>query len=294
MNHDTQITQLPDGRQLAYAEFGSPTGLPIIYCHGFPGSRLEAHLFDEPARRHNLRMIAPDRNGLGLSDPYPGRGFLDWASDMDALADNLEIERFFLIGISGGGPYAMAYAHHSAYRLNGISLVCPLGPLNQPALLKAMRWPAQINFRPIHNTLWFSNLAFRLAVVPLAQRWPQLIYQVLLSMVPSQDMSVLNLPQVRETIIASLRESIRQGGEGVLEETRIYTEPWGFDPAGIALPVQLWHGVADDTVPILHSHLLSMRLPNCQTHFIEDESHFSLPIKWMDKILAQLIAERII
>ncbi|MCG8093020.1 MAG: alpha/beta hydrolase, partial [Candidatus Thiodiazotropha endolucinida] len=108
MAHETKLVKLPDSRHLAYAEYGDPEGVPAIYLHGFPGSRLEARLFDLPARQHGLRVIAPDRNGLGLSDPKPGRRLIEWAVDVEALADNLKLERFFLIGISGGGPYALA------------------------------------------------------------------------------------------------------------------------------------------------------------------------------------------
>ncbi|MGD9169578.1 MAG: alpha/beta hydrolase [Candidatus Thiodiazotropha sp.] len=285
MNREANLVQLPDGRQLAYAEYGNPQGMPTIYCHGFPGSRLEARLFDIPARRHNLRVIAPDRNGLGLSDPKPGRRLIDWAVDVEALADILQIDRFFLIGISGGGPYATACAHRLADRLIGFTLVCPLGPLDNPTLLAAMRWPAQINFRSIRDTPWLSNLSFRFAVIPLAQLSPGWIYQIMLGLAPAPDVAVLNRQQVRTAIIASLREAIRQGADGVLQEMALYTQPWGFDLSGITLAVQLWHGTADDTVPLLHGRTLAEHLPDCTIQVIEGEGHFSLPIDHMEQIL---------
>jgi pimeloyl-ACP methyl ester carboxylesterase len=290
---ESKIVKLPDGRRLGYAEYGDPQGAPAFYCHGFPGSRLEALLFDQPARQHKLRVIAPDRNGLGLSDPKPGRQLLDWAADVEALADLLEIDRFFLIGISGGGPYATACAYQLADRLNGFTLVCPLGPLDQPALLNAMRWHAQINFRSIRMTPWLSQLSFRFAVVPFAQHWPQWIYQMMLGFAPAADRAVLTHPRIRAAITASLSEAVRQGADGVLQEMALYTRPWGFDPAKIDLPVQLWHGTADETVPLLHGRTLAEQLANCDIHMVEGEGHFSLPIEQMDRILQQLIAKRI-
>ncbi|MEW8285092.1 MAG: alpha/beta hydrolase [Candidatus Thiodiazotropha endolucinida] len=289
---ETKLVKLPDSRHLAYAEYGDPEGVPAIYLHGFPGSRLEARLFDLPARQHGLRVIAPDRNGLGLSDPKPGRRLIEWAVDVEALADNLKLERFFLIGISGGGPYALACAHKCAERLEGLTLVCPLGPLDQPALLEAMRWPAKINFRSIRDTPWLSNISFRFSVIPLTQLWPQWIYQIMLGMAPPPDVAVLNRPTVRKAITASIREAVRQGADGVLQEMSLYTQPWGFDPAEITIPIQLWHGTADKTVPILHGLTLAERLPECEMHIVDGEGHFSLPIDSMEKIQRQLIGSR--
>ncbi|MES9971653.1 MAG: alpha/beta hydrolase [Candidatus Thiodiazotropha sp.] len=292
MNRETNLVKLPDGRQLAYAEYGDPEGMPTIYCHGFPGTRLEARLFDLPARQFKLRVIAADRNGLGLSDPKPGRQLMDWAADVEALADILEIERFFLIGVSGGGPYALACAHQCKHRLNGLTLICPLGPLDQPALLDAMRWPAQINFRSIRHTPWMSNLSFRFAVIPLAQLWPQWIYQAMLGFAAAPDVPVLNRSNVRTAITASIHEAIRQGADGVLHEMALYTQPWRFDLAEIDIPIQIWHGSADETVPILHGHTLAESLPQGELHIVEGDGHFSLPIDRMQQIQEQLIVNR--
>ncbi len=282
--------ELPDGRRLAYAEYGDPEGEPILYCHGFPGSRLEARLFHNPAQKHGLRVISADRCGLGGSDPKPGRRLLDWAADAEALMDRLGIGRFFVVGVSGGGPYATACAHRCRTRLNGVTLVCPLGPLDRPDLLHAMRWYAQINFRSIRALPHLMDLTYRYSIIPLAQTWPQWIYQMMLGMAVAPDAAVLKRPQVRSVITRSLREAIRQGADGILREMKLYTEPWDFDPSEIALPVQLWHGTADQTVPILHSQTLAELLPDCTTHFIEGEGHFSLPFDHMELILVQLLA----
>lgn len=291
MNRQANLLKLADGRQLAYAEFGDPQGIPIVYCHGFPGSRLEAGLFHIPACRHKLRVIAPERNGLGLSDPKPGRRLIDWAEDVETLVDSLGIERFFLIGVSGGGPYASACAHRLAGRLDGFTLVCPLGPLDHPGLLEAMHWPAQLNFRSIRLTPWLSNLSFRFGLIPLAQHSPQWIYQMMLGIAPAIDADVLRRPEVRSVITASLREAIRQGADGVLQEMALYTQPWGFDLAEIKLPTHIWHGTADITVPLLHGRTLAERLHDCTLHVVEGEGHFSLPVDHLEQILGQLIPD---
>ncbi|MES9990895.1 MAG: alpha/beta hydrolase [Candidatus Thiodiazotropha sp.] len=293
MNREANVVTLPDGRRLAYAEYGDPRGLPTIYCHGFPGSRLEARILDRPALQCKLRVIAPDRNGLGLSDPKPGRTLLDWAADVEALTDSLEIERFFLIGVSGGGPYATACAYRLKKRLNGVTLVCPLGPLDQPGLLDAMRWPAKINFQSIRNTPLLSHFSFRFALIPLVQLSPQWIYQIMLNLAPAADATVLNRAGIRSAITSSLHETVRQGAEGVLQEMDIYTRPWGFDLAEVTIPIQLWHGTADETVPILHGQTLAAGLVDCEFNIMQSEGHFSLPFDHMEQIQQQLIANRL-
>ena len=108
MRGDCRLCELPDGRRLAYAQWGDLLGMPVFYCHGFPGSRLEAHLGDAAARRLGIRLIAPDRPGFGESTLQPHRRLSDWPDDLIALADSLELDRFHLLGVSGGGPYALA------------------------------------------------------------------------------------------------------------------------------------------------------------------------------------------
>jgi pimeloyl-ACP methyl ester carboxylesterase len=97
---------LPDGRVLAWAEAGSPTGFPFFMFHGFPGSRMEARGLEDIGHRHNLRVICPERPGYGLSTFQPGRRLLDWPADVQFLARHLEMERYSILGGSGGGPYA--------------------------------------------------------------------------------------------------------------------------------------------------------------------------------------------
>jgi pimeloyl-ACP methyl ester carboxylesterase len=155
-----------------------------------------------------------------------------------------------------------------------------------------MRWPAQINFRSIRDTPWLSQLGFRFAIIPLAQLSPGWIYQLMLGFAPPPDVTVLNRQPVRRTIVASLGEAIRQGADGVLQEMALYTQSWGFDLSGITLPVQLWHGTADDTVPLLHGRTLAKQLPDCTIHVIEGEGHFSLPVNHMERILLQMIDHR--
>ena len=119
---------LPTGRRLAWAEFGAAAGVPIIYCHGFPGSRLEPAFADRTASSVGARLIAIDRPGFGASDACPGRTILGWPDDVRDLADHLELDAFRVLGVSGGAPYALACAYRLEPRVHSVALVSGLGP----------------------------------------------------------------------------------------------------------------------------------------------------------------------
>ena len=147
MDEQRQIT-LPDGRLLCFAEYGDPAGFPVVVGHGNPGSRLGCRPLIGRSYAFGVRVIAPDRPGVGGSDPLNGRSLLDWASDVRVLADTLDIDRFSTIGISGGAPFALACAWCLPDRVSAVGVVSGGLPINgaaqasgitvRPCLLVAM------------------------------------------------------------------------------------------------------------------------------------------------------------
>src|SRR5215831_6622757 len=135
--HENSTVILADGRRIGYAEWGDADGRPLLYFHGWPGSRLEGRLGAEAARASGVRLVALDRPGMGLSDRLPRRRLIDWPSDVAAVADALGLRRFAVLGISGGGPYAVACARMLADRLIGVGVVSSLAPMDAPGVTAA-------------------------------------------------------------------------------------------------------------------------------------------------------------
>jgi pimeloyl-ACP methyl ester carboxylesterase len=124
----TNVLTLPDNRRLAYAEFGKPDGHPVFHFHGSPSSRLEPLLLgDDVFSQLGLRIIAPDRPGMGQSDFQPDRGFSDWSDDVVFLADALGLDKFSILGISGGCGYVAACAAKVPERLHSAVIVLAHG-----------------------------------------------------------------------------------------------------------------------------------------------------------------------
>jgi pimeloyl-ACP methyl ester carboxylesterase len=286
---DPQFCALPDGRRLAYAEWGSTGGTPVLYCHGFPGSRLEARLADVVSQRLGIRLIAPDRPGLGASEPSVDRRLRDWPGDLAVLADHLGLARFHLLGVSGGGPYALACAEALADRLLGVSIVCGLGALNDSDAVTGMGWPERLGIRFYQSLPGVADWVYGRLVGPLFHAHPEAIYQIMTSHVPPADRAVLASPETRNSILASFTEAFRQGGEGAAQELGIYTRPWDIDLRRIRMPVQLWHGEADSVVPVSMGRTQAAALPDCDARFLPDEGHFSLIVRHMASILGRLI-----
>jgi pimeloyl-ACP methyl ester carboxylesterase len=146
---DTTL-RLRDGRSLGYLDIGEVGTPPVILFHGSPGSRLDAfYLPSDELAATGVRMLAPDRPGLGRSDPRPRQSFREGVADAAGLADALGLEKFAVIGVSGGGPYAAACAEWLPERLTAAALVSGVGPSTLPGsppawarLATCSRWPA--------------------------------------------------------------------------------------------------------------------------------------------------------
>ncbi len=277
---------LVDGRRLGYAEYGAVAGRPVFYFHGFPGSRLEAGLADGAAARLGIRLIAVDRPGYGRSDDQPGRRLGDWPADVASLADALGLKRFGILSVSGGAPFALACAAALPERVELLSLVCPLGHLGDPELSRQLPWPLRsalsVSQRFSGFSRWLGGGLLRLTC-----RYPEGVLRALLLGAPPEDRAIFRDAGIFPAMVQSLREALSQKGRGVSADMAIYRAAWCFPLPELDLPVRLWHGTADRTVPrVLVDHLVAS-LAQCRSRLIPDEGHFSLPLRYMGEILAE-------
>src|SRR5262245_1279732 len=107
------------GRELAYTDMGPANGPCVFFFHGAPMSRLHLVPLEPEFAARGLRVVSPDRPSYGRSSPQPGRSLRDWAGDVAALADALEIDRFHVAGHSSGGAYALVCAAELDERVTG-------------------------------------------------------------------------------------------------------------------------------------------------------------------------------
>jgi pimeloyl-ACP methyl ester carboxylesterase len=276
---------LGDGRRLGYAQYGRPDGEPLFYFHGHPGSRLEARLAHSAAATAGLRVIALDRPGYGLSDQRPGRTITDWPADVAAAADLLDITRFFVAGVSGGGPYALACAWRLPGRVNRAAVISGVGPYQVPGITHGMRWQNQVGFRLGSRWPALSRALMRSMQRGITGR-PEPTIEALARAMSLSDARVVRRPDVRDVLIADISEAFRQGIDGAAWDIVLLGRPWGFPLSEIGTEVHLWQGEADTLVPPAMGRYQAEQLPNCHFRLLPGEGHLLIIDRMPDLIEA--------
>ncbi|PCJ94798.1 MAG: hypothetical protein COA50_10415 [Flavobacteriaceae bacterium] len=280
---------LKDGRTLAYAEYGDPDGLPMFYFHGGQESRLSSNFMDSTANSLNIRIIAPERPGIGLSSFQKDRSFLNYPNDIAQLANHLGIATFSVFGLSGGSPHVLACAYVFPERLQKIAIVSGTAPHNYKGKLKGMWFPVKL----IH---WFANSKkdknlrgfIKNDYEALAQK-PEKRLKQLQRFLPKPDRELLKAkPQYGIDFIKGSLESYRQGTDAVVQEWKLYVADWGFAIKEIEPKINLWYGDKDKMTPKYRGLHLHKLLPNSKLHLLEDEGHFSLLRNHLEAILMEL------
>lgn len=280
-NHNGIVTV--NGKKLAFAEYGDRDGFPVFYFHGFPGSRLEGRLlgFDDAGKKAGVKFYCPDRPGMGLSDYQPNRRLTDWPADIAGIADSLGIGKFSVIGLSGGGPYALAAARLIPGRLHRVAVVSGMVPYEYPGAehdisMSVPRLPVTLR-KP---AAWLFRMGTMHASYKIARQF--------LNVLPGEDQAFL-FPRSRlKGLLEDYREGFRQGIQGYLHEAGIYRNNWGFSLSAINTPVYVWHGKPDRNVGIERARKLAESIPGCQAGYFPDEGHFSLIGNHLTLILSQL------
>jgi len=269
----SRVYRLASGRRIGYAEYGDLDGWPVIALHGTPGSRFMFALTDSAARAQGLRVIAPERPGYGLSDAHHVDTLAETAGDLEALADGLGLDRFALIGVSGGGPHAVAAAALLKARILRLAPVGPVGPIAECG--------KQIRMSHLHRLI-FTRMApsphaagaFFSGLRALVDWAPGVAYRLLMQRVTASDHEVLHHPEVRANLQAAIKEGLRTGVEGPLQDLRLYCGHWNLPLAEIDVPAIMWQGSEDTIVPADAAYHLAGALPDCRLEAIEGAGHY--------------------
>jgi pimeloyl-ACP methyl ester carboxylesterase len=288
MKGEGQILRRRNGAVIAFSEYGDPRGAPIFFCHGWPSSRTMAELADEAARNLGLRIISPDRPGIRDSNFDPNRTLLDWPPLLRELAAHLQIDKFKILGISGGAPYAFAAAWMIPEQIEAIAVVSGAPPI--------ANLQDRTGLLPLHNRLLalrqsrpgLLRFLFHVARPFASVKVPIRVRPLLLKILQPCDADVLRETESFEACFESARQAWRSSVAGVMIDAEIYAQPWGFALEEVRVPVRLWHGTKDRTFSFRLAEEIAARLPNCEFHLIDGAGHFSLPIRYTREILADL------
>jgi len=235
----------------------------------------------QAAARRGIRLIAVDRPGYGRSDRCAGGTLLDYAGDVAGIAEIIGLDRFAVLGTSGGGCYALACATRLGSRLTRVGVVSGIGSLRTPGSLSGMAPVNRWIFR-----LARSSPALVGVVLPRMVRrsLSQLQAHVAAGTSPTPSIP----PAVLPLVVADLAEAIRQGGAGIVFDAANLWRPWGFPLTQITVPTHLWHGDADNLAPAELGRLIADAIPNCEATFYPGEGHAEPLTLHADEIMAAM------
>ncbi|WP_418001751.1 alpha/beta fold hydrolase [Mycobacterium sp. PDNC021] len=278
-----------EDRQISFAEFGNPQGRAVFWLHGTPGARrqipTEARTF---AARKNIRLIGIDRPGIGSSTPYQYENVLGFTDDLRTIADTLGINRFAVIGLSGGGPYTLATAAAMPDRVVMAAVLGGVAPLigedgissGLMELAKFVRPVLEVADTPIR---WVAGSLIKL-IGPFGS--PALDLYARIS--PDGDRNLLSRPEFKAMFLDDLLNGSRKQLAAPFADIVVFARDWGFRLEDIKVPVRWWHGDADHIVPYAHGEHAVARIADAEMYTLPGESHLAglgVPEDILTKIL---------
>ena len=255
---------------MGYAQYGSGDGFPVVNAHGGLACRLDVAAADLVAVEAGIRLISPDRPGVGLSDPQPGRTVGDWARDVTELLDQIGVDRFAVMGWSMGGQYAAALGHALPQRATRVAIIAGALPLTEPGVFDELPIMDRVLTRmsqraPRLAAHWFRVMRFAAGVAP-----------TLYGRLGARELGPADGAVIRDEGFGAFarmsHEALRQPA-GVAEEYRAWMRPWGFAPEELVVPVDIWAGTRDELVSPAWPHRLASRIPGATLN-IRDGGHF--------------------
>jgi pimeloyl-ACP methyl ester carboxylesterase len=276
---ETKTIRTPDGRDLAYVEFGNHDAPLVIHHHGGPSSRLEGRLLASAATGNGLRLLSVDRPGNGRSSPQKDRTYEGWADDLLTIADALGYPQFGVSAWSEGGPWALAAAayidpgrlRHVAYLAGAAygafgdnSAAKYLNKVDALGGQLAIRH--HMTFHLMYDLLQLDAVYFRKSYIKTIQK-----------MANERDAALFDNPAIAEAFADASAECFAQGSSALVQDAELIYRKWSFDVTKIERPVHMWQGTEDHFAPCPVNQEVEERMPGAVWHPIEGEDHF-MPI----------------
>jgi pimeloyl-ACP methyl ester carboxylesterase len=276
-------------RQIGFAEFGDPQGRAVFWLHGTPGARrqipVEARVY---AEKKHIRLIGVDRPGIGSSTPFQYRNVLAFADDLRTIADVLGIDEMAVIGLSGGGPYALACAAAMPDRVVVTGVLGGVAPTIGPEAISGGLMSLGSAVAPLMPLI---GLPLRLVAVgliqlirPLGSRAVDMYGRVS----PEGDRRLLARPEFKAMFLDDLLNGSRKQMAAPFADIVVFARDWGFRLEEVKVPVRWWHGDKDHIIPFEHGEHVVSLLPDAELYTLPGESHLA-GLGYAEEILANLM-----
>ena len=265
-----------DDRQIGFAEFGDPQGRAVFWLHGTPGARrqipMEARVY---AEQRQIRLIGVDRPGIGSSTPYQYDTVFAFAEDLRTIADTLGIDKFEVIGLSGGGPYTLACAAAMPERVIAAGVLGGVAPVRgadgiSGGVSTLISWAGPV-VEVVGGPLRLAASQLIKLIRPIGE--PALYAYARIS--PEADRKLLVRPEFKAMFLDDLLNGSRKQLAAPFADVVVFARDWGFRLDEVKVPIRWWHGDRDHIVPFEHGQHVVSRLPDAQLTHLPGESHLA-------------------
>jgi len=265
-----------DDRQIGFAEFGDPQGRAVFWLHGTPGARrqipMEARVY---AEQRQIRLIGLDRPGIGSSTPYQYDTVFAFADDLRAIADTLGIDKFEVIGLSGGGPYTLACAAAMPDRVVAAGVLGGIAPSRGADAIGGGVMAFGSKVAPVLEVAGYPIRLAAVSLVRLARPVASPALDLYGRLSPEADRHMLARPEFKAMFLDDLLNGSRKQLAAPFADVVVFARDWGFRLDEVKVPVRWWHGDRDHIVPFEHGQHVVSRLPDAQLYHLPGESHLA-------------------
>jgi len=253
-----------------------------------------------------VRLVGINRPGYGRSTSHAST-HSSIADDVVAVADGLGIDRFAVVGMSIGGPYAIACAARHPDRVSALGVLA--SPANVPALdppyhrddLDAdqqsfFRQLARISPEQAVEQLRPDFLAYVAQLNPADVDDAALVRRFLVELDP-HDAEALRQATGEvdgqrlgsdEAIAAAVREAL-VNPDGYLRDAAISFRSWDFRPDDVRCPTHLWYGELDANASVRNGRWLADHIPGAKLVVHPRTTHLAVLLKHWPTVLSTLV-----
>ncbi|GAA4660100.1 alpha/beta fold hydrolase [Gordonia humi] len=263
-------------RRMGFSEFGAPGGPTIVWLHGTPGARRQIPTeAREYAERRGFRLIGLDRPGVGSSTVHSYSCIADFAHDFQLVLDTLGVDRFSVIGLSGGGPYSLAVSHVLADRVVSTGIVGGVAPVTGPDAIEGGAMGIARHAVPLIDVAGHPIGKALSSILSVARPIADPAISLYARLSPEADRELLGRPEFRAMFLDDLLHGGSRRMDAPFADLRLFVRDWGFRIGDVEAPIDWWHGDADNIVPYEHGAHMAALLPNATLHTLPAQSHLS-------------------
>ena len=279
-----QYLELSTGR-VSYFEYGAKDGSPLFFFHGWPGSGRQGEILHTAALELGVRVIAISRPGILGSKLIPNRRLVDWPQFLGQVADKLGIQKFRVLGVSGGGPYALASAYglpdriEQAVVISGAPLLRLFGDASQ------LFWVYRVLLAIRNKSRFALNLLLNFFRLLLPLKIHNIGFRLLAKSMPAADKYALFEKNFIAEVSQSFEDHLGSGAEALISDAEIYLQDPGFRLEDIRMPVTFWHGEVDRNIPIKVTYKMAEMLKQKEVFVSPSDGHYSLALLEAQQIL---------